>query len=142
MIDVQQYIIYTMMKKIFENRSDAARVVLGELKTKQKDITGEITSEVQYKILSKMLKEREESKMIYIKNNRFDLANKERDEESVLRALLDELQGDLPKQLSDDEVLNIIKEQSFASIGDCMKWFKVNHPNQDKKQIVRLFNGK
>lgn len=142
MIDVQKYIIQTMMKKMFENNSTAARMVLGELKTKQKDIMGEITSEVQYKILSKMLKEREESKMIYINNNRFDLANKEREEESVLKDLLAELQSDLPKQLTDDEVRNIIKEQAFANIGDCMKWFKTNYPNQDKKQIARLFNAK
>ena len=142
MIDVQKYIIQTMMKKMFENNSTAARMVLGELKTKQKDIMGEITSEVQYKILSKMLKEREESKIIYINNNRFDLANKEREEESVLKDLLAELQSDLPKQLTDDEVRNIIKEQSFANIGDCMKWFKTNYPNQDKKQIARLFNAK
>lgn len=140
MINVQEFILRTMKKEIFENRSAAARVVLGELKTKQKDVMGEITDEVQHKILSKMLKEREDSKMIYISNNRFDLANKEREEESVLKDLLGELH--LPKQLSDDEVLDIIKEQAFANIGDCMKWFKANYPNQEKKQIARLFNGK
>lgn len=140
MINVQEFILRTMKKELFENRSAAARVVLGELKTKQKDVMGEITNEVQHKILSKMLKEREDSKMIYISNNRFDLANKEREEESVLKDLLGELH--LPKQLSDDEVLSIIKEQAFANIGDCMKWFKANYPSQEKKQIARLFNGK
>ena len=145
MINVQEYILRTMKKEIFginEAQNKAARQVLAELKTKQKDIVGEITAEVQYKILSKMMKERGDSIVIYTNNNRFDLANKERDEETVLKELLEQLQNDLPKQLSDDEVANIIKEQAFGNIGECMKWFKVNHPAQDKKQIARLFNGK
>ena len=145
MIDVQQYILRTMKKEIFggdEAQNKAARQVLAELKTKQKDVVGEITAEVQYKILSKMMKERGDSIVIYTNNNRFDLANKERDEETVLKELLEQLQNDLPKQLSDNEVANIIKEQAFGNIIECMKWFKVNYPSQDKKQIARLFNGK
>ena len=58
MIDVQQYILRTMKKEIFggdEVQNKAARQVLAELKTKQKDVVGEITAEVQYKILSKMI---------------------------------------------------------------------------------------
>ena len=145
MIDVQQYILRTMKKEIFggdEAQNKAARQVLAELKTKQKDVVGEITAEVQYKILSKMLKEREESKRTYLDNNREDLANKEHDEELVLRELLEQLQNDLPKQLSDKEVANIINEQAFSNIGECMKWFKANYPSQEKKQIARLFNAK
>lgn len=141
MIDVQKYILLTMKKEIFENNDKAARIVLGELKTKQKDIQGDITAEIQYKLLSKMLKEREDSKVTYISNNRFDLAEKESSEIDVLKSLLGELEKDMPKQMTDDEVLAIIKKQAFSNIGDCMKWFKVNHPSQDKKQIARLFNA-
>ena len=74
MIDVQQYILRTMKKEIFggdEAQNKAARQVLAELKTKQKDVVGEITAEVQYKILSKMMKERGDSIVIYTNNNRW-----------------------------------------------------------------------
>jgi uncharacterized protein YqeY len=62
----------------------------------------ELTSEMELKIIQKLIKQRKESAEIYISQNRKDLQDKELLEASVIEQYL-------PKQLSTDELTSILK---------------------------------
>jgi uncharacterized protein YqeY len=120
-----------MKKEIFNNNeleNKSARVILSELKTKYVDIKEEITSELQYKIIKKMSGDRNKSAEIYKEANRTDLYEKEISELNVCNYLLSELEKDLPKQMTEDEIKSKINEiiysNSSANIGIIMKEFK------------------
>ena len=61
MINVPEMIKKAMKKELFntDEMNLAARQILSEMKTKFIDIKEEITNDIQYKMLSKMKKERE-----------------------------------------------------------------------------------
>ena len=68
LLDVQKLLIKSMKKEMFpghDNLNAAARNVLSEMKTKFIDIREEITTQIQYKMLQKMKKDRENSVKIY-----------------------------------------------------------------------------
>jgi uncharacterized protein len=72
---------------------------------------GEIKEEDEIKLLHKLVKQRKDSLEIYEKQNREDLAQKEREEISVIEKFL-------PKQMDEAELRTIIQkiiEQSGAS---------------------------
>lgn len=49
----------------------------------------------------------------------------------------------LPASLSESEIKQIIQDQSFGSIGECMKFFKENYPQRyDGGQVSKIFNTK
>ncbi len=73
--------------------------------------SGEIKDEDEIKLLQRMVKQRKDSLEIYEKQNREDLASKEREEIEVIEKFL-------PKQMSGDELKSIIEkivEKSGAS---------------------------
>lgn len=131
MVNVNTLLIEVMKKQVFaisDLMNKSARQVLSEIKTKYKDIREEITPEIQYKILTKMLNDRIKSAEIYKKANRPDLEEKERTEIFVIEKLLEDVKKDLPKELSESEILekirNIIIANSNYNIGMIMKEFK------------------
>lgn len=63
--------------------------------------SGEIKEEDEVKLLQKLVKQRKDSLEIFEKQNREDLASKERDEIEVIEKFL-------PKQMDEDELRNII----------------------------------
>jgi uncharacterized protein YqeY len=143
MIDVNEFIKKTMKKEIFNNNdleNKSARVILSELKTKYVDIKEEITSELQYKIIKKMSGDRNKSAEIYKEANRNDLYEKEISELNVCNYLLSELEKDLPKQMTEDEIKSkineIISSNSNVNIGIIMKEFK--SLNADKAIVSKL----
>lgn len=141
-IDVQQYILKAMKKEIFPGEiNDAARKVLADLKTKQKDVFEKITESIQYKILKKMLAERQEAKQIYLSNNRFDLANIEKDQEQVIKNLMEELEEFLPKSLTALEIRTIIekviKDDQDVNMRKIMKAFK-SYENVDRSEVAKI----
>ena len=69
--------------------------------------TGEISAEDEIKMLQKMVKQRKDSAEIYAQQNRSELAEKELAEAAVIEAYL-------PKQLTEDELIPIIKEIAVA----------------------------
>lgn len=133
-IDVQNYILKTMKNEIFSETPEinyASRVVLGNLKTYQKNVLEPITEIIQYNFLKKILAERIESKEIYLKNDRKDLADKEANEEYVIKKLMEELEEYLPKQLSEIDIRRIVEDfivkhqnKGNVNIGMIMKEFK------------------
>ena len=65
--------------------------------------TGELSADEEIKMLQKMVKQRKDSAEIYTQQNRSELAEKELAEAAVIEAYL-------PKQLTEEELLPIIKE--------------------------------
>lgn len=139
MLDVQKLIIKSMKKEIFKDNDElniAAKNVLGEMKTKFVDITSEITSEVQYKMLKKMRKDREGSIKIYTdafektgSNVAKENLRKAENELKPIDLFLAELEGEMPKKLNETETMNLVKE-SIEKFGD-------NIPN--KGMIMKMF---
>src|SRR3954464_13581809 len=69
----------------------------------EKGSTGEISDEQEIKILQKLFNQRKESFDIFTKENRPELAVKEKEEMEVIASYL-------PAQMSDDELKNIVQE--------------------------------
>lgn len=65
--------------------------------------TGDLTEADEQKMLTKLAKQRRDSLDIYVKQDREDLAVKEREELAILETFL-------PKQLSEDELRDAIKK--------------------------------
>ena len=99
---------------------DALRAIKAALlleKTKEGS-SGEIPESVELSLLQKLVKQRKESAAIYLSGNREDLAKKELFEASIIEQYL-------PQQLSDDELIqkikNIITQTGASSIKDMGK---------------------
>ena len=90
-------------------------------------------------ILTKMIKQREESARIYEEGNRLELAAQEREEMEIIRAYL-------PRQMDADEVRNacesIVSEvggESLRDMGKCMNAIKQRYPGKlDVGQASRV----
>ena len=80
--------------------------------------SGTVTQDDEIKLLQKLVKQRKESKEIYEKQNRSDLAEKENEEINVIEKFL-------PKQMSAEEiktvVASVIKETGASSAADMGK---------------------
>ena len=138
MINVQEMIKKAMKKELFntDEMNMAARQILSEMKTKFIDIKEEITNDIQYKMLIKMKKERESSVEIYkeaFEKNNSEVAKnnliKSENELNVLNNFISELEAEMPKKLSEDEIKSIIvnimnKIGEKVNIGMIMKEFK------------------
>lgn len=146
MIDVQKMLIKAMKNEIFSNPDEetnkawnlAARQVLGEMKTKFKDIQEEITTEIQYKMLQKMKKDRENSVKIY--TEAFEKTNSSVAKENLNKAKLElepidlfllELEREMPKKMTEEETQVFIKEimdkfDEKPNMGMVMKLIKSN----------------
>jgi len=102
-------------------------------KTKE-GTTGEIPESVELSLLQKLVKQRKESAAIYITGNREDLAEKELFEAGIIEQYL-------PKQLSDDELIKIIKtiitQSGASSIKDMGKVM-----GQASKELAGKADGK
>jgi uncharacterized protein YqeY len=90
----------------------ALRLILSAMKDREIEARGsgkELTGDDVLALLQKMIKSRQESLDIYAKNDRPELAEKERAEIAVISAYL-------PQQLSEEEVATAVKE-AIAEIG-------------------------
>jgi uncharacterized protein YqeY len=120
MINVQQMILMAMKKELFPNNAElnlATRNVLGEMKTKYIDIKGEITNEIQYKMLQKMKKDRENSIKIYSdayektgSNVAKDNLEKAKNELEPIDLFLMELEASMLKKFNELETEELIKD--------------------------------
>ena len=84
----------------------------------EKGATGEITQEQEIKILQKLFNQRKESFEIFTKENRAELAVREKEEMDIITSYL-------PAQMSDDELKNIVQstidETGATSVKDMGK---------------------
>lgn len=141
MLDISKLMIKAMKKELYKDNDElnnAARQVLGEMKTKIKDIREDITNNVQYKLLQKMKKDRENSVKIY--TEAFEKSNsnvaknnleKAKNELEPIDLFLMELEAEMPKKLSEDEVRSLVKA-TIEKFGD----------NPNKGMIMKLFKAR
>lgn len=146
MLDIQKLIIAAMKNSIFPGEENkkynlAARQVLAEIKTKLIDIREEVTTEIQYKILQKMKKERlssidtyikifQESGSIIAKEN---LEKAKNELESIDLFLLN-LESEMPKKMSEEETKSLIE--------DIIKKFEDENTKPNKGMIMKLLKSR
>ena len=120
MLKIQELLIRSMKKELFPDKDElntAARQILGEMKTKIKDIKEEITIDIQYKLLTKMKKDRENSVKIYseaVEKTNSDIAKenlkKAKIELEPIDLFLKELEAEMPKKMSEEEIRIYVKD--------------------------------
>lgn len=138
MLNTQMLIAKAMKKELYIDNilNLASRNVLNELKTKFVDVKGEITNEVQFKLLQKMKKDRENMVSVYSEafektkseNAKTNLTNAE-NELTVVNDFLKELEKEMPKKMSEAEtkafIESILATESMNK-GMLMKTLKSN----------------
>ncbi|ADA78716.1 GatB/YqeY domain-containing protein [Francisella tularensis] len=97
------------MKNKDKNRLTTIRMAMSVIKQKQIDEKIQITDEVVIAVITKMIKQRQDSFDQYIKANRAELAEGEKREIEILTQYM-------PKQLSDEEVVAIV-QKAIESVG-------------------------
>ena len=108
MIDLKTAMLAKDEKSLRSLRAIKAAII--NTKTAE-GFSGEVKEEDEVKLLQKLVKQRKDSLEIFEKQNREDLASKEREEIEVIEKFL-------PKQMSEDELKSIIAkivERSGAS---------------------------
>ncbi|MWY09999.1 GatB/YqeY domain-containing protein [Francisella tularensis] len=97
------------MKNKDKNRLTTIRMAISAIKQKQIDEKIQITDEVVIAVITKMIKQRQDSFNQYIKANRAELAEGEKREIEILTQYM-------PKQLNDEEVVAIV-QKAIESVG-------------------------
>lgn len=154
MLDIQKLLIKSMKKEMFPGHDDlniAARTVLSEMKTKFIDIKEKITTQIQYKMLQKMKKDRENSVEIYTEayeKTKSPVAkenlDKAKNELEPINLFLLELEAEMPKKLSYEETKKLVEETLYKfekkpNKGMIMKLFKSNI-NVDMSIAAKIIN--
>lgn len=104
------------IKDAMKQKNEAGKRTLRAIKAqllllKTSGSGAEVTEDQEIKLLQKMVKERQDSYEIYVKQNREDLATPEKEEMDIIKEFL-------PKQMSEEELTAAIKgivEQVGAS---------------------------
>ncbi|ALK93587.1 GatB/YqeY domain-containing protein [Francisella tularensis] len=97
------------MKNKDKNRLITIRMAISAIKQKQIDEKIQITDEVVIAVITKMIKQRQDSFDQYIKANRAELAEGEKREIEILTQYM-------PKQLNDEEFVAIV-QKAIESVG-------------------------
>jgi uncharacterized protein YqeY len=99
-------ILNEKMKEAMKNKNASElktlRLIKAELMKSEKDGI-ELNDLTVFKILTKMVNQREESYKQYVKGNREDLAIVEKEEMDIIKTFI-------PKQPSDEEIINKVNE--------------------------------
>jgi uncharacterized protein YqeY len=114
--DIKQAMLARESQKLDALRAIKAALLLA--KTSKEAAGGELLEEAGFKLLQKLIKQRQESADIYKSNGRNDLA-----EQELFQAVV--IENYLPKQMSEDEIrlglLKIIQETGANSVKDMGK---------------------
>ena len=94
--------MYEAMKSGEKVRANTLRNVLSKLKDKQIEKREPLSSEEEIKILQTLVKQRKESIDLYQKGGRSELVDIEKQEASIINSYL-------PKMMSDDDIMDIVK---------------------------------
>lgn len=97
------------MKNKDKNRLTTIRMAMSAIKQRQINEKVEITDEVVITVITKMIKQRQDSYDQYIKVDRAELAEDEKREIEILTQYM-------PKQLNDEEVVAIV-QKAIESVG-------------------------
>ena len=99
MADIKAAMLARDQKKLEALRAVKAQILL----EKTKDASGSIDEATEMSLLQKLVKQRKESAEIYTQNGRQELADEELFQASVI-------ENYLPKPLSDNELMEVIKD--------------------------------
>lgn len=94
--------IITAMKAKDEHKLTTLRMVKSALKSKAIDKRAELTDAEESQILTTLIKQRRESVDSFLKGNRPELAQKEREEIAMI-------EGYLPKEAGEEEILPVVQ---------------------------------
>ncbi|QEO56863.1 MULTISPECIES: GatB/YqeY domain-containing protein [Francisella] len=97
------------MKNKDKNRLTTIRMAMSAIKQKQIDEKIDITDDIVTAVITKMIKQRQDSYNQYIQAERAELAEGEKKEIEILTKYM-------PKQLSDEEVVTIV-QKAIESVG-------------------------
>ena len=121
----------TAKRSVMENVTGKALL----LKIEKREKNEELTDDDVIKIIQKVIKELEEEKEAFSKAGR---------EEKVaeLNEQINLISVYLPKQLTDEEIINIINNQEDKSMPSIMKYFKLNYAGKvDMKKVSQIINN-
>ncbi|MCT4552734.1 MAG: GatB/YqeY domain-containing protein [Alphaproteobacteria bacterium] len=101
------------------------------------DTRKELSDEEIIKIFDKQVKKQKETYEVYVKNDRPDLATKEKIEIEIMEEYI-------PEKMSEEDVLaeinKVISSTENCEMKDIMKHFKINNINADMKMVSILAN--
>ena len=109
MKDIIERDIKEFMKSGEKRKVEIVRFILSHLKNEEKEKKRDLETSETIQVLKKLLKRNQESFDQFNKAGRDDLASKEKEEMKVI-------QNYLPEEISEEEVIKIIKE-TIASSG-------------------------
>ncbi len=125
-----------LMKSGEKNKVEKMRFILSFITQEEKDKNKELTDSEIIQILKKALKRNQESFEQFTKAGREDLALKESEE-------MDIIQNYLPEEMSEEDVIKIIKEtidssnaSSIKEMGKVIGLIKKNHGDNVDMSIV------
>lgn len=120
MIDINKEIKAAMLAKDSVRLSSLRAIKTAFMMVETEKGAGDLTVEGQLKIIQKQVKQRKDAAVIYQEQGRADLADDEMAQVAVLESFL-------PKQMSEEEVENVVKEliedlgaSSMADMGKVM----------------------
>ena len=110
--------MYDAMKSGEKDKAGTLRTLLAKLKDKEINTRKELSEQDGLVVIKFLVKQRKESVAMYEKANRLELADKEKNELSILESYL-------PNMMSEDDihkiVVAIIEETGAAGMGDIGK---------------------
>jgi len=136
MKDIIERDIKELMKSGEKRKVEIVRFILSHLKNEEKEKKRDLELSETIQILKKLLKRNQESFDQFNKAGRDDLASKEKEEMKVI-------QNYLPEEISEEEVIKIVKEtiassgaSSIKEMGKVIGLIKKSHGNNVDMSLV------
>ena len=130
--------VKTALKSGEKFRASTLRLIVSALKLEEKNKAKALTDNEALEILTKMIKQRNDSISQFETANRMELAQKEKDEIEII-------QNYLPEQLSEEElsvlINEVIKEINAESIKDMGKVMGILKPKITGKADAGIASG-
>ena len=136
MKDIIERDIKALMKSGEKRKVEIVRFILSHLKNEEKEKKRDLETSETIQILKRLLKRNQESFDQFNKAGRDDLASKEKEEMKVI-------QNYLPEEISEEEVIKIVKEtiassgaSSIKEMGKVIGLIKKSHGNNVDMSLV------
>ena len=136
MKDIIERDIKALMKSGEKRKVEIVRFILSHLKNEEKEKKRDLETSETIQILKRLLKRNQESFDQFIKAGRDDLASKEKEEMEVIQTYL-------PEEISEEDLIKIIKEtitssgaSSIKEMGKVIGLIKKSHGDNADMSLV------